>query len=47
VENHRLLAACAGETWIELIEVQLEGKKRMTTAEFLRGTPPADNARLG
>jgi methionyl-tRNA formyltransferase len=36
VENHRLLAACAGETWIELIEVQLEGKKRMTTAEFLR-----------
>ena len=47
VENHRLFAACAGETWLELIEVQLEGKKRMTTAEFLRGTPPADNARLG
>ena len=47
VENHRLFAACAGETWLELIEVQLEGKKRMTAAEFLRGTPLAENARLG
>ena len=28
VENHRLFAACAEETWLELIEVQLEGKKR-------------------
>ncbi len=47
VENHRLFAACAAETWLELIEVQLEGKKRMTAAEFLRGTPLAENARLG
>lgn len=46
-ENHRLFAACSGETWIELLEVQLEGKKRMTAAEFLRGTPHAVNARLG
>jgi methionyl-tRNA formyltransferase len=47
VENHRLFAACAGETWLELIEVQLEGKKRMAAAEFLRGTPLAEDARLG
>ena len=47
VENHRLFAACARETWLELIEVQLEGKKRLASAEFLRGTPFADNARLG
>jgi methionyl-tRNA formyltransferase len=47
IENHRLFAACAGETWIELVEVQLEGKKRMAAAEFLRGTPPAEHARLG
>ncbi len=47
VENHRVFAACADETWLELIEVQLEGKKRMTAAEFLRGTPIAENARLG
>jgi len=43
IENHRLFAACAGNTWIELIEVQLEGKKRMSAADFLRGNPlPAD-----
>ncbi len=47
VENHRLFAACASETWLELIEVQLEGKKRLTAAEFLRGTQIADDARLG
>jgi methionyl-tRNA formyltransferase len=47
VENHRMFAACAGETWLELIEVQLEGKKRLAAAEFLRGTALAENARLG
>ena len=47
VENHRLFAACAEETWLELIEIQLEGKKRMSAAEFLRGTPLAEHARLG
>jgi methionyl-tRNA formyltransferase len=47
VENHRFFASCAGETWLELIEVQLEGKKRMAAAEFLRGTPLAENARVG
>ena len=47
VEDHRLFAACAGSTWLELVEVQLEGKKRMTAAEFLRGTPLARNARFG
>ena len=33
------LSACAEETWLELLEVQLEGKKRLAAAEFLRGTP--------
>jgi methionyl-tRNA formyltransferase len=47
VEDHRLFAVCAGNTWLELIEVQLEGKKRMTAAEFLRGNAIADGARLG
>ena len=47
VENHRLFAACAGETWLELLEVQLEGKKRLAAAEFLRGTPLGPDARLG
>jgi methionyl-tRNA formyltransferase len=47
VEHHRLFAACGGETWLELVEVQLEGKKRLAAAEFLHGTPLAENARLG
>lgn len=40
VEGNRLFAACAGKTWVELLEVQLEGKKRVTAAEFLRGAEP-------
>ncbi len=47
VEHHRLFAACAGETWLELVEVQLEGKKRLAAAEFLHGTQLAENTRLG
>jgi methionyl-tRNA formyltransferase len=46
-EDHRLFAACAEETWLELTEVQMEGKKRLAAAEFLRGTPLAADARLG
>jgi methionyl-tRNA formyltransferase len=47
IENHRLFAACARETWLELVEIQLEGKKRMTAAEFLRGAQLPAGARLG
>jgi methionyl-tRNA formyltransferase len=47
VNEGRLFAACADDTWIELIEVQLEGKKRMAEAEFLRGNPLTAGARLG
>ena len=37
VKDKRLLVACAQNTWLELLEVQLEGKKRIAAAEFLRG----------
>jgi methionyl-tRNA formyltransferase len=47
IESHRLLAACSHDTWLELVELQLEGKKRLPTAEFLRGTEVAAGARLG
>jgi methionyl-tRNA formyltransferase len=47
VENDRLFVLCAEDTWLELLEVQLEGKKRLPAAEFLRGNPLAANARLG
>ena len=39
VKDHRLLVACSKNTWLELVELQLEGKRRMTAAEFLRGNP--------
>lgn len=47
VENGRLFVACAGDTWLELIEAQLEGKKRLEAAEFLRGMPATASAHLG
>ena len=47
VHDHRMFASCAGETWIELIEVQLEGKKRMSAADFLRGSSHGVIALLG
>jgi methionyl-tRNA formyltransferase len=47
IDHERLFAACADDTWLEFIEVQLEGKKRMAAAEFLRGNPLAAAARLG
>ena len=37
VEQGRLFVACGERGWIEIAELQLEGKRRMTAAEFLRG----------
>jgi methionyl-tRNA formyltransferase len=47
IENHRLFVACAAGSWIELLEVQLEGKKRLVAEEFLRGNLLAADGRLG
>ena len=47
IEGPRIFAACAANTWLEFLEVQLEGKKRVTAAEFLRGATIAAGARLG
>ena len=47
VLSGRVFVACAGNTWLELLEVQLEGKKRMAAEEFLRGNPLSVDARLG
>ena len=47
IRDHRLFAACAEGTWIELTEVQVEGKKRMSAAEFLNGLPRGAAVRLG
>jgi methionyl-tRNA formyltransferase len=47
VRDGRLFAACAGNTWLEFLEIQLEGKKRLSAAEFLRGASLPPDTRLG
>jgi methionyl-tRNA formyltransferase len=47
VEGNRLLAGCSGSTSLELLELQLEGKKRMSAADFLRGHRPQPGEHLG
>jgi methionyl-tRNA formyltransferase len=46
VEDGRLLVGCA-EGMLELEEVQMEGKKRMPAAEFLRGFQVKTGERVG
>jgi methionyl-tRNA formyltransferase len=46
-QEDRLFAACGGHSWIELVEIQLEGKKRMMTADFLRGHALESGVKLG
>lgn len=46
VEKTRLLVACSENTWLDLMEVQLEGKRRISAAEFLRGNHLAASVRL-
>lgn len=36
-EGHRLLAGCGENTWLELLEVQMEGKRSMPVDAFLNG----------
>ena len=47
IDNHRLFVRCAENTCLELLELQLEGKKRLPAAEFLRGNSLVPGARLG
>ena len=46
IEGESLLVQCAGGR-LRLTELQLEGRKRMTTAEFLRGYPLRDGDTFG
>jgi methionyl-tRNA formyltransferase len=43
----RLLARCGGDTWLELLEVQLEGRKRISGEAFVNGQRLAANYVLG
>ena len=46
-KNGRLFAACSGATAFEILELQLEGAKRMSAEEFLRGHNVSDGDLLG
>ena len=43
----RLIAGCAQNTGLELLELQLEGKKRTSAKDFLHGYRPKDQEKLG
>ena len=47
VVGQSLQVVCAGSTLLELAELQLEGKGRMTAAEFLRGNAIVPGTKLG
>lgn len=42
-----LVVACGGETGLELVEVQLEGRKRISAADFANGQRLNENDMLG
>ena len=45
--KNRLSVACGSGTVVEILELQLEGRKRVTAAAFLNGQRLHDNERLG
>jgi methionyl-tRNA formyltransferase len=47
VEGDRLLVGCGQGSAIELLEVQLEGRKRTSAADFIRGYRPLPGQKLG
>jgi methionyl-tRNA formyltransferase len=47
VEGSRLFVAAGSSTRLELLEVQMEGKKRLPVADFLRGAGLQAHERLG
>lgn len=47
LDERRMLVACGAQTALELLEVQLEGAKRMPAADFMRGRQLARGTVLG
>lgn len=47
MEGHLPLVGCAGHSALELMEVQVEGKKRMSAQDFVNGYRPYDGEVLG
>ncbi len=46
-EGDRLFAGCGNNSSLELLELQLEGKKRMSASDFLHGYRPKPAEKLG
>lgn len=47
IEDSRMLAGCGHDTALQLLEVQPEGKKRMSAADFMNGYRPRTGEKLG
>jgi methionyl-tRNA formyltransferase len=47
IRKDRLIVGCAGNSSLELLEVQPEGKKAMSAREFINGYRPRQGERLG
>jgi methionyl-tRNA formyltransferase len=47
VEGDRLLVGCGQSSAIEILELQLEGKKPTAAANFIRGYRPLPGEKLG
>jgi methionyl-tRNA formyltransferase len=47
VVSNRLLVGCGHQTSLELLEIQLEGKKRSSAQDFVRGYRPNPGEKLG
>ena len=47
IEQDRIFIACGERSWLEITGLQLEGKRRMSASEFLRGHALKSGDRLG
>ncbi len=47
VDGTRLLVGCGRDTALELLELQVEGKRRMSAADFINGYRPTPGEKLG
>jgi len=47
VLDQRLMAGCGQDTTLELLELQPEGKRRISAAEFINGYRPQAGEQLG
>ncbi len=46
-DSNRLVVGCGNHTSLELLEIQLEGKKRTSASDFLHGYRPTPGEKLG